>query len=242
MTTTASGPAAEARAIDEDVLANPVWHALVGPHATYAEGEGGARRYRPDISPFSALADENDPAAWVDLARLVGPGGTAVLTGRHLPLPPGWDRVEGGAGVQLVAEDLPEPSGAALVPLGPDDVPEMLGLVARTRPGPFLPATVELGGYLGYRDEQGRLVAMAGRRLNPPGHVEISAVCTDSAYRGRGLASRLVLAVAAGIRAEGQVPFLHAAASNTNAVRLYESLGFRLRRRPVFEVVRSPAG
>ena len=45
--------------------------------------------------------------------------------------------------------------------------------------------------------------------------------------RGQGLATRLVLAVAAGIRARGETPFLHALASNTNAIRRYESLGFR---------------
>ena len=54
---------------------------------------------------------------------------------------------------------------------------------------------------------------MAGERLHPPGWTEISAVCTDPAFRGQGLASRLVLAVAAGIRARGETPFLHTAAA-----------------------------
>jgi predicted GNAT family acetyltransferase len=58
--------------------------------------------------------------------------------------------------------------------------------------------------------------------------------------RGQGLASRLVLTVAALIRAQGETPFLHAAASNTNAIRLYESLGFRLRKRTTFGAVRVP--
>ena len=38
----------------------------------------------------------------------------------------------------------------------------------------------------------------------------------------------------------GEVPFLHAAASNTNAIRLYEQLGFSLRRRPDFLFLRTP--
>ena len=67
---------------------------------------------------------------------------------------------------------------------------------------------------------------MAGERLHPPGWTEISAVCTDSNYRGQGLATRLVRAVEAGIKARGETPFLHAAATNTNAIRLYEQLGF----------------
>jgi predicted GNAT family acetyltransferase len=125
------------------------------------------------------------------------------------------------------------------VPLGDNDVPEMLDLVARTRPGPFLPRTVELGRYLGIR-RGGALVAMAGERLHPPGWSEISAVCTDPAHRGQGLASRLVRAVVALIRERGELPFLHAAADNTNALRLYESMGFRLRCTSTFEVVRAP--
>ena len=46
--------------------------------------------------------------------------------------------------------------------------------------------------------------------------------------------------MAAGIRARGQTPFLHAAASNVNAIRLYESLGFRFRRHVLFSAARAP--
>ncbi|MER6798526.1 GNAT family N-acetyltransferase, partial [Amycolatopsis mediterranei] len=123
--------------------------------------------------------------------------------------------------------------------LGPADVPEMLDLVERTRPGPFRKRTVELGTYLGIR-RGGALVAMAGERLHPPGYTEISAVCTDPAYRGQGFGTRLVLAVAAGIRERGEIPMMHAAAANTSAIRLYRSLGFALRQRPDFVVVRVP--
>jgi predicted GNAT family acetyltransferase len=122
------------------------------------------------------------------------------------------------------AEALPE-----AVTLGPDDVPEMLDLVARAQPGPFAPRTIELGRYLGLRHE-GALIAMAGERLQLPGWVEISAVCTDPAHRGRGLGTALVRAVSAGIRERGATPFLHTAASNERAIRLYRSLGFTKRR------------
>lgn len=75
---------------------------------------------------------------------------------------------------------------------------------------------------------------MAGERMHPPGWTEISAVCTDPAYRGQGLAGRLTRAVAAGIVERGDKPFLHAAGSNTNAIRLYASLGFETRRTITF--------
>ena len=75
---------------------------------------------------------------------------------------------------------------------------------------------------------------MAGERMRPPGFAEISAVCTDEAWRGHGLAARLTRAVAAGITARGETPFLHAAADNVNAIRLYKSLGFTHRRDVTF--------
>ena len=57
---------------------------------------------------------------------------------------------------------------------------------------------------------------MAGQRLQLLGAVEISAVCTDPAHRGHGFAARLTRAVAVGIAARGETPFLHAVAANTS--------------------------
>jgi len=102
----------------------------------------------------------------------------------------------------------------------------MLDLVARAQPGPFRKRTIDLGRYLGIRTEDGRLVAMAGERLRMPGWTEVSAVCTDPEFRGKGLGARLTLAVAAGILARGELPFLHTVHDNDNAIRLYERLGF----------------
>jgi len=223
----------------EAVLDNAAWHSLTGGHAHFAEVHGRARRYPLDVSPFAALPDDADDAAWADLAALVGPSAAVAVTGGHVA-PSSWETVAAGEGVQLVAETVePRPDPQA-VRLGTDDVPEMLALIERTKPGPFLPRTVELGTYLGVRQD-GRLVAMAGQRLNPAGWREISAVCTDAEFRGQGLGTRLVLAVAADIVERGERPMLHAAGSNVNAIRLYESLGFRLRRRTRFGLYRSPA-
>ncbi|GAA2640540.1 MULTISPECIES: GNAT family N-acetyltransferase [Streptomyces] len=223
-----------------EVLDNPVWAALTGPHRGFAEfGPAGlAARYVLDASPFSALADPGDPRAWADLAALAGPGEEVWVTGLLTP-PPGWETLATIPGVQLDGREVRAGAAPEAVPLGPADVPEMLELVELTRPGPFLDRTVELGTYLGIRHE-GRLVAMAGERMRPEGWSEISAVCTRPDHRGRGLADRLIRAVAAEIRGRGDRPFLHAAASNTGAVRLYGSMGFTLRRSPLFLGLRTP--
>jgi ribosomal protein S18 acetylase RimI-like enzyme len=213
---------------DERVLDNPTWAALTSVHAHLAHVKGQAARYPAEVSLFGAFADGATEEAWDDLAALVQPGEHVAVTGTSLAVPPGW-QLNLIAGVQMVdtsmrAEPLPE-----AVTLGPDDVPEMLDLIARTGPGPFAPRTIELGRYLGLRHE-GALIAMAGERLQLPGWVEISAVCTDPAHRGRGLGTALVRAVAAGIRSRGATPFLHTAASNERAIRLYRALGFTQRR------------
>lgn len=226
-------------AVDPDILDNAAWAALSGPQASWAEVFGSARRFPVDVSPFCAIADRSDPQCWQDLAKLVGPGGNAVLTGREIQVPSDWEYLGGGVGKQMTGERVFGHVDEDAVELGVDDVPEMLDLISRTQPGPFLPRTVELGGYVGFRVD-GELVAMAGRRIHPPGWVEISAVCTDPAHRGKGLGGRLVMAVAAGIRAEGEVPFLHVSETNENAIRLYEKLGFTIRMRGKFKVLKAP--
>jgi ribosomal protein S18 acetylase RimI-like enzyme len=220
-------------------LDNAVLASLTGPHARFAQRRGSVLRYPADVSPFFAMPAWPDDADWADAAALVGPGGLLPLTGVQGPPPPGWEMMARGAGLQMTGEDLAVAADPEAVVLGPADVPEMLDLVARTKPGPFLPRTVELGTYLGIR-RRGGLVAIAGERLHPPGWTEISAVCTDAAWRGQGLATRLTRAVGAGIRARGEIPFLHAAAGNTPAIRLYQELGFRLRRTIGFAAARVP--
>jgi ribosomal protein S18 acetylase RimI-like enzyme len=226
--------------LDERPLDNPAWAALLGPQAGFAQRRGAVLRYPADVSPFVGLPDEPGEADWRDAAELLGPGGILATAAVPVTPPASWEFLRDIPGVQMVDDGLAAAPDGEAVPLGPADVPEMLELVAATQPGPFLPRTVELGGYLGIRRD-GRLAAMAGERMRPPGWAEISAVCTAPGFQGQGLGTRLVLAVAAGIRERGETPFLHAAADNVNAIRLYEALGFRLRRMTSFRVARAPA-
>ena len=226
------------------VLDRVVAASLEGHHARFARRHGRALRYESDVAPFFAfdtLDDQHDPAVWGEAAKLADEGEIVAFPGVTAPPAEGWTLVVKLDGVQMVGTGIsPKPEPEA-VRLGPDDVPEMLDLIARTDPGPFKQRTVEVGTYLGLRRE-GALIAMAGERMHPPGWTEISAVCTDAAYRGQGLAGRLVRAVAAGIAERGETPFLHAAASNTNAIRLYRSLGFAPRRPMPFTIVQRAAG
>lgn len=219
-------------------LDNPVLSSLAGAHARFAERHGNVLRYQVDVAPFFAVPDEPAEADWADAASLAGPGGLVVTAGIGLPPPAGWKIVMSGDGVQMTGEHLEVAADPEAVPLGRADVAEMLDLTARTKPGPFLPRTFELGTYLGIRRD-GKLVAMAGERFRPHGWAEISAVCTDESWRGHGFGTRLIRAVGAVIRARGDIPFLHAVADNP-AIGLYEQLGFRHRKLTVFAAARAP--
>lgn len=115
----------------------------------------------------------------------------------------------------------------------------MLDLVGRTKPGPFGPRTIELGTYLGFREE-GALVAMAGERLSAPGWTELSAICTDPRMRGRGFASRLIGAMVANVQDRGDRPIMHVRSDNVDAIAVYERLGFVVRRTFSIDVVAPP--
>lgn len=203
--------------------------ALTGPQSRFAVSAGAVVRFEPSVAPFASLPASPAPRDWADLAALSGAGThTGVRGGPGLidTLPGGWDVAFDAECVLMVGSDSlkGEPDDEA-VELGEHDVPEILDLVARTEPGPFLPRTHELGLYLGFR-RAGRLVALAGQRMRVPGFIEISAVCTDPAFRGQGLGGRLIKAVAHDIRARGDaVPILHAVTTNP-ALRLYEEVGF----------------
>ena len=214
-------------------LDRPVWTALNTGWAHLAVGGARARRLHPDYGPFAASADA-EPASLAALAALADapPGAFALATIdiEASPPPPGLHDLRREPTVQMVWAGGPAPDadGAVFLPLGDADGAEMLALAELTRPGPFARRTHRLSQFLGVRDE-GRLVAMAGERMRLPGFSELSGVCTHPDARGRGLAAALSRAVTARILARGETPFLHAWASNTGAIRIYEALGYRVR-------------
>lgn len=224
--------------VTDAVLDNPAYFALNGPQAHLAERSGTAVRYPSDVSPFAAVPLPATQENWVDLRELVD-GRVGVSAGVEWGAPKQWQLHKPVEGVQLSGADVVGRPDAEAIVLTSADVPEMLALVERTKPGPFLPRTIELGTYLGIRRD-GELVAMAGERMKPPGWTEVSAVCTDERFRGQGLGGRLVLAVVANIQARGDRAFLHTGRQNVTAIRLYESLGFRLRRAAEFGAVQAP--
>lgn len=221
-------------------LDNASWHALTGPQRAFARLGERAGRYHPQISPIAAVADESD-ASFADLARVVRPGEAIAIASERLLPEREWEplmTVELGQWMQ----DGPVADGAVdgIERLGERDKEAMFALARLADPGPFELETWQLGTYLGIRAD-GQLVAMAGERMRLPGFIEVSAVATRPGYEGRGYASKLVRALLAAQHAAGEVPFLHVrvgSPSERAATRVYEKLGFRLRRNLPFRAAR----
>lgn len=216
---------------DAHPLDRVVRDALSTRQAGFALERDGVLRFAPAYGVFASLPDPSERSL-AALAGLAREHGDVAMVGDVLPAKmPGLAVVSEALCVQMVAETLAVPSAPdfEILPLGDADAPEMLALATLTEPGPFFDRTHQLGRFVGVR-ENGVLVAMAGERMAPEGYREVSAVCTRPEHRGRGYAAGLMLRVAHRIAAEDDTPFLHSYAHNSGAIRLYESLGFRVRR------------
>lgn len=218
---------------------NPVLESLTGPHRRWAEHVGGAVRYPPDVAPFFAVPDDATAADWDDAATLLGRDPGFIIGPTLDGMPADWNEVEHVEAFLMAAE---HPIGAQderVRRLVDADAPAALALVRETRPGPFGPRTIRLGGHVAV-EEEGELLAIGGVRLRGQAWVEISTVCTTSRARGRGLASAIVRHLAAAVEAEGRTPVLHVEVDNP-AQQLYRRLGFGEVRLRQGAVVRPPA-
>ncbi|AZO40411.1 MULTISPECIES: GNAT family N-acetyltransferase [Mesorhizobium] len=211
------------------ILDRPVWSALETRHQAFAQGGKLARRYSPSIALFAATATD-DAESLRAFGKLVSSGESVIMAQADaIALPVGLSAISTAAAVQMVAEvPLQTVSDERVQRLTQEDAAEMLALASLTKPGPFTSGALSLGDFWGVKIN-GRLVAMAGERMKQPGYSELSGVCSHPEFRGGGLGRLLSLFVADQIFARGEIPYLHAYAANTGAIRLYESIGFRLR-------------
>ena len=209
-------------------LDNPIWQSLAHRHRGLALAQGEVLRYPADVAPFLGVPGPQAALAPA-IDTLVPPGDTVLLLGAAPPPPPGWTLQPLGELAQMVCEaPLPEVDGPGFIELGDAQRADVLALTALVYPHYFRPRTMELGRYFGmYVD--GRLAAIIGERMGPPGWRELSAICTHPDFLGRGYARRLMAWLSNDILAQGLTPFLHVSRQNSRALALYENNGYRTR-------------
>ena len=223
------------------VLDNMIWNAITTGNRSIAIIDGEVGCYRPDIAPFAAMAvcnDENLQRLFEFLPRdrraIVALDNTTELDQTR------WRMVQHMDCCQMVYEQavagFATPASSLIVPLTMEHVPQMLELTAMTKPGPFHDNTILFGNYFGIFID-GRLAAMTGQRMHPVPFMEVSAVCTHPDFRGRGYAKALMLHVMKIILDNSFTPFLHVLTNNKTAIQLYESIGYRIRRRLFIDMI-----
>ena len=220
-----------------DQLADIVWSALTTGHQqllplVYLGTVRRLRKYPADIAPFAAFA--------ADLSRRGAPPQASspdatrrnayVIANKQLIKFSGLTSEGALPTVQMAwPEDLAIPESETndqeIVPLACGDAQEMMELIEIAFPGFFRERTCLMGPYSGIR-ENGKLIAMAGDRMVTDKLREVSGVCTHPGHTGKGLATQLILHKLREHRERGYGSFLHAAASNTRAIPIYERLGF----------------
>jgi len=216
--------------MEHSILDRPVWNSLSTLHCEHSRGTELAKRFESNISPFGSSIDDK-PESLSELIKLIpAEGNIMYMQVDELVCPVDGHFVQQGIGIQMVFKNFkkqPEMT-CELIDLSDDDAKEMLSLAELTNPGPFLERTHCLGDFIGFKID-GKLVAMAGERLKQPGYTEISGVCTHPDFRGRGLAAQLITAMTIRILNRHEVPYLHAFANNTAAIKIYNRLGFEHR-------------
>jgi len=219
------------------LLDNIMWNCLSGPHAHFATGTDGVRRYAPGFSPIVGCIDPERPD-FATLANYCQPGESFYLDIWSGTAPDGW-RVDREASMFKMVWDAAQPDADAApdaVALRPEHAAQAVELARLTNPGPFGIRTPELGEYFGYFDD-GRLIAMAGERMCAGDLHEVSGICTHPDFQGRGLARKLTLKLVRRQMQRGKRPFLHVMSHNAPARALYAKMGFRDYRETVVRVV-----
>jgi len=219
------------------LLDNIMWNCLSGPHAHFATGTNGVRRYAPGFSPIVGCVEPDRPD-FGTLANYCEPGESFYLDIWSGEAPAGW-RVEREARMYKMVWDAPVPDSDEApdaIPLRPEHASQAVELAKLTNPGPFGIRTPELGEYFGYFDN-GRLIAMAGERMCAGDLHEVSGICTHPDFQGRGLARKLTLKLVRRQVQRGKTPFLHVMSHNVPARALYTKMGFRNYRETVVRVV-----
>lgn len=220
------------------VLDNPAYYALATGNQQLSNGNTQIKYFSKEVAPFVGLKNNSaeEFKALYDLLPDEGP--FVFVSAQQTDIPTPWQVAAAIPGCQLVYNgDVLPVDESNLVELTDRDIPQMLELTALTNPGPFLQRTIDFGYYVGIFEGK-KLVAMAGQRMNPSPYAEISAVCTHPDHTGKGYARQLLAFHINRIKAEGNIPFLHARADNERAVNIYKDMGFDMRSEVYFYVIK----
>lgn len=223
-----------------DKLDNPAWHALHEQHRAFVRGNDLLKLYDPQYAPFGGIhPDFNHPEL---LEKYLPPAGDfCYIIGAKPILPAGFLLEKELVCLQMTGpEQIGLEISQSITPLTDTHAQDLSGLVNLVQPGYFRPKTRLMGDYFGIFQND-RLVAVTGERMRMDDMTEISAVVTHPDFTGKGFAGQLIAHTVNKNLANGLTTFLHVTEDNVHAIRLYEKLGFRTRRKISFWKIRRSA-
>ncbi len=213
------------------ILDNVTWNALNTGNRDLSLGNENVRFFHKEVSPFVGMPEItnenfNTLHAYCKATRRFN-----LFIGKEILIPDDWKIIRKSNIWQMVCNrEIGKFSPQNTIqPLTQNHVEEMVTLTQQTHPGPFEKETILFGHYEGIF-EHNKLIAMAGQRMFPQPYAEISAVCTDPDFRGRGLAADLIQSQIHRMQSVAVTPFLHVLTENIAAIKLYEKLGFEKRK------------
>jgi ribosomal protein S18 acetylase RimI-like enzyme len=210
-------------------LDNPVWHSLSETHKNFAIECQDMKFYHPDYCPFGGFVNFDSTASCIDdYSKLVN---EFYVIGDKPNFQTAFKLKKELVCHQMLLENRPDILlSEDIQELEEANTDDLFNLVNFVQPGYFRSKTSKLGSYYGiYKNH--RLIAVTGERMKMNGYTEVSAVVTHPGHTGKGYAKQLVSYAANRIFGENKTPYLHVAETNIAAIKLYEKLGFKSRRR-----------
>ena len=210
-------------------LDNPVWHSLSESHKEYAIAYDDTLFYDPEYCPFGAALNTKKSSNAIEQYSTLSDN--FFIVGKKPEIPANLKIANELVCLQMIISELIDiPIIDTIIKLKESHREDLLELVKIVYPEYFKSKTATLGHYYGiYKDEQ--LVAVSGERMQMIDFIEVSAVITHPDYLGKGYAKQLVAHTANTILNQNKTAFLHVYEKNFGAIKLYEKLGFKTRRK-----------
>ncbi|MBC7829956.1 MAG: GNAT family N-acetyltransferase [Chitinophagaceae bacterium] len=217
---------------EDKKLDNPVWHSLNETHWDFGILYKNMKFYHPDYCPFGGFVNIDKTAISINKYSELSDNfyvvGNKPVFDNNLKL-----SKELVCNQMLVDKPIDIEMNETVVELQTNDNDDLFKLVNLVQPGYFKTKTSRLGHYYGIY-KSGKLIAVTGERMKMNSYTEISAVVTHPDYTGKGFAKQLIAYAANKIFGENKTPYLHVADINSAAIRLYEKLNFKTRRKISF--------
>jgi len=213
-------------------LDNPVWYSLLETHKNFSIVYKDLKFYDPDYCPFGGFESEDDIPAQIDeYSKLID---SFFVVGEKPKFSEKITLKNELVCLQMIVENrIDLESKESIIRLNDKHGESLYNLVNLVQPGYFKKKTILMGDYYGIFKTD-KLVAVAGERMKMNDFIEVSAVVTHPLYTGRGYAKQLIAYTVNEILSQNKTPYLHVAEKNSRAIKLYETSGFKVRRKISF--------